>query len=158
MQSGIPFGYMLSLSRRVFKNQLASEFKEQGIELTFEQFVILILLDSNESFIQQDLANRIQKDKSIIVRHINCLLEHRYVARLANNGDKRKKNLTLTNNGVEILSRMKEISNEVSKKLLSGVSESELKIFQRVLLKIQENGEVNEELFNCGNKLLKVNK
>ena len=141
MGSGIPLGYMLSRSRRVFKHQMAAE-----------QFVILKLLNSNAEFIQQDLADLLQKDKSIIVRHINCLLDHQFVVRLTNKEDKRKKNLTLTNKGIEILNRMNELAVEVSNKLLSGVTESEIEIFKHVLTKIQENGDTEEEIFNCVKK------
>ena len=72
MTSGIPLGYMLSRSRRVFKNQMASEFKNEAIDLTFEQYVILKLLDLNADFIQQDLADRLQKDKSSFGILIYC--------------------------------------------------------------------------------------
>ena len=146
MTSGIPLGYMLSRSRRVFKNQMASEFKNEAIDLTFEQYVILKLLDLNADFIQQDLADRLQKDKSIIVRHINILLEHQFVARITNKEDKRKKNLTLTQSGKQVLNRMKQIAAQVTNKLLLGVTENELEIFQKVLIQIQENGDVEDEL------------
>ncbi len=150
MESSKPLGYMLGRSLRVFRNQLAFEFKEKEIELTFDQFVILHLLNSNSDLIQQDLANQLQKDKSIIVRQINCLLESQYVVRLTNKEDKRKKNLILTKKGFEILNQMKEIASELSGKLLSGISETELEIFRNVLGKIQENGGADEDLYNCG--------
>src|SRR5665648_457984 len=140
MESSKPLGYILGRSLRVFRNQLAFEFKEKEIELTFDQFVILHMLNSNCDLIQQDLANQLQKDKSIIVRQINCLLENQYVVRLTNKEDKRKKNLILTKKGFEILNQMKEIASELSGKLLSGISETELEIFRNVLGKIQENG------------------
>lgn len=131
---------MLGRSLRVFKNQLIFEFKEKKIELSFEQFVILHLLNADCNLIQQDLANHLQKDKSIIVRQIHYLLENQYVVRLTNKADKRKRNLILTKNGLELLNQMKEIALEISKKLLIGVSEKELEIFRNVLMKIQENG------------------
>jgi len=152
MGTGIPLGYMLSRSRRVFKHQMATEFRNKEIELSFEQFFILKLLNANAEFIQQDLADRLQKDKSIIVRHINCLLEHQFVGRITNMEDKRKKNLTLTKSGVEILNRMNEVAVDVSNKLLSGITESELEIFKFVLTRIQENSDAEEEICNFGNK------
>ena len=150
MESSKPLGYMLGRSLRVFKSQLVSEFKGKEIELTYEQFVILHLLNSNCDLIQRDLANQLQKDKSIIVRQINCLLENQYVIRLTNKEDKRIKNLILTKKGFEILNQMKEIASEVSRKLLTGVTPNDFEIFQNVLQKIQENGGAEEELFNCG--------
>ncbi len=130
MESGKPLGYMLGRSLRVFRNQLAFEFKEKEIELSFDQFVILYILNSNCNCIQQDLANQLQKDKSIIVRQINGLLENQFVVKLTNKEDKRKKNLILTKKGFEILNQMKEIASELSGKLLAGVSENELEIFR----------------------------
>lgn len=155
MESGKPLGYLLGRSLRVFRNQLVSEFKEKEIELTFDQFVILHLLNSNCDLIQRDLASQLQKDKSIIVRQINCLLDNQYVVRLTNKEDKRIKNLILTKKGFEILNQMKEIASELSKKLLTDVSPNDFEIFQKVLLKIQENGGVEEEHFNCGLNQLK---
>jgi len=146
---------MLGRSIRVFRNLLAAEFKDNQIELTFDQFVILHLLNANCDLIQQDLANQLQKDKSIIVRQINCLLENQFVVRLTNREDKRKKNLILTKKGFEILNQMKRIASDVSAKLLNGISEFDLEIFRNVLGKIHENGGAEDESFNCGLNQLK---
>lgn len=148
MESTKPLGYMLDQSLRVLRNHLICEFREKGIDLTIEQFVILHLLNTNGDLIQRDLACQLQKDKSIMVRQINCLLEHQYVVRTTNNEDKRKKNLILTKNGTEILNRIRGISGSISKKLLSDVSEKDLETFHSVLLKIQENGGAEEDLSN----------
>ncbi len=144
MESNRQLGYLLNKTLRIFKSQITSEFKNQGIELTFEQFVMLRMLYANCDMIQQDLAHVMQKDKSIIVRQMNGLLDEKYVDRLTNTEDKRKKNLTLTNKGIEILEKIKTISNDLSDKLLSGVTESEYEIFKKVMLKIQENGGIEE--------------
>ncbi len=150
MESRKPLGYMLGQSLRVFKSQMVSEFKKKEIELSFEQFVILHMLNSNCDLIQRDLATQLQKDKSIIVRQINGLLEKQYIVRLTNKDDKRIKNLILTKKGFEVLNQVKAIADEVSEKLLTGIPETDLEIFRGVLLKIQQNGGAEEEFFNCG--------
>jgi len=139
-----PLGYMLGRTHRIYKNLIINEFKKQDIELSFEQFVIMQMLNSDCTLIQQDVANQLQKDKSIIVRQINVLLELEYIVRQTNSEDKRKKNLKLSSLGIEILKRMKEIASEVTDKLLSGATQYELDIFQQVLVKIQENGSTQE--------------
>lgn len=143
-----PLGYMLGRTFRVYKNLMVSEFKKQEIDLSFEQFVMMQMLNSDCSLIQQDVANHLQKDKSIIVRQINVLLERQYVVRLTNKDDKRKKNLNLSKSGMDILNQMKEIAFRVSNQLLSGVADNELDTFHRVLLKVQENGGAEEEPVN----------
>jgi len=139
-----PLGYMLGRTHRVYKNLIITEFKKHEIELSFEQFVMMQMLNSDCTLIQQDVANQLQKDKSIIVRQINVLLELEYIVRQTNNDDKRKKNLMLTSRGMDILNRMKEIASEVTERLLSGATQNELDIFQQVMMKIQENGSIDE--------------
>jgi DNA-binding MarR family transcriptional regulator len=141
-----PVGYILAKTFKSLKNCMVSEFKNREAELTFEQFVILNLLDLKDNVIQQDLANHMQKDKSIIVRQIDCLIEKKYVVRIPNKEDKRKKNLVLTEAGFKILIQSKKIALEVTQKLLSGVNENELEIFRNVLNKIQKNAGLEEEL------------
>jgi len=140
MEQVKPLGYILGLPLRIFLNQVAVEFRNREIELTFEQFVMLLLIDSKGDLIQQDIANHLQKDKSIVVRQMNGLIEKEYVVRLPNRTDKRKKNLILTTKGTEIMNKITELNFEVSSKLLSGVDEDDYLAFGRVLNKIQENG------------------
>jgi DNA-binding MarR family transcriptional regulator len=135
-----PLGYLLGRSLRVFKAQVAEEVKSMDFELSLEQYVILYMINSRGDLIQQDLANHLQKDKSLIVRQIDGLIEKQYLVRLTNKEDKRKKNLILTPKGLEKMNQMTELVMMVSRKLLSGVSDSDYAAFRSVLNKIQENG------------------
>ena len=141
-------GYLLGRSLRVFKGRVAEEVKNVDFELSLEQYVILYMINSSCDLIQQDLANHLQKDKSLIVRQIDGLIEKQYLVRLTNKEDKRKKNLILTPKGLEKMNRMNELVMVVSRKLLSGVSDSDYATFRSVLNKIQENGGSVEEFLN----------
>jgi MarR family transcriptional regulator, transcriptional regulator for hemolysin len=141
-------GYNLGLSLRVFLNQVVVELRSREIELTFEQFVMLRMIDSNSEIIQQDIANHLQKDKSLVVRQMNGLIENNYVIRQTNREDKRKKNLILTPKGTEMMNQISELTFEVSNKLLSGVDNSDYEAFHRVLNKIQANGGSDEDFLN----------
>jgi MarR family transcriptional regulator, transcriptional regulator for hemolysin len=141
-------GYNLGLSLRVFLNQVVVELRSREIELTFEQFVMLRMIDSNSEIIQQDIANHLQKDKSLVVRQMNGLIENNYVIRQTNREDKRKKNLILTPKGTEMMNQISELTFEVSNKLLSGVDNNDYEAFHRVLNKIQANGGSDEDFLN----------
>jgi DNA-binding MarR family transcriptional regulator len=149
METGKSLGYLLGQSLRAYKNLLVETCRKQGIELTFEQFVILQKLNSNCDIIQQDLANHLQKDKSIIVRQINGLLEKKLVTGHTNPDDKRKKNLILTPKGHLLLNELKDIVSEITGKLFSGIPENEVVIFRNILVKIQENSVSGKEQTNC---------
>ena len=141
-------GYLLGRSLRVFKAQVANDVKRMDFELSLEQYVILYMINSSCDLIQQDLANHLQKDKSLIVRQIDGLIEKQYLVRLINKEDKRKKNLILTPKGLEKMNKMNELIMEVSRKLLSGVSDNDYSTFRSVLNKIQKNGGSVEEFLN----------
>ena len=151
MEEEHPLGYLLGRPLRVFLNQLAIEFRNREIELTFEQFVMLRMINANSQLIQQDIAHHLQKDKSLIVRQMNGLIEKGYVVRRANKADKRKKNLILTPKGTEMMNKITELSFEVSNKLLSGIEVEDYNAFRRVLNTIQENGGSSDELINNSN-------
>ena len=140
---------MLGQTMRVYKNKLFAEFKENNIDLNLEHFVILLQLQSNEDSTQQDLSNHLQKDKSIVLRQINTLLEKRYVVRLPDKDDKRKKNLILTQKGYEALLEAKKIADSLSSELLIGLNDHDLDTFLKVLRTIQENSGIEEDQCCC---------
>ncbi len=131
---------MLGQTRRVFKNKLMARYRENNVELSLDLFIILFHIKQNEPATQQELADHLQKDKSIVMRQINVLIEKGYVIRTWNKKDKRKKNLQITEKGLKMLAVSKSLAKEVSEELLSGVTSEEQQIFERVIQQILING------------------
>ena len=134
-----PLGYYLGQTLHLVKLRLIAEFKEKQVELSFENFMLLHFISEHEDLTQQDLANHFQRDKSIVLRHINTLIEKRYVVRLQDQNDKRKKLLILTKKGYDAMSYSKKIAQEVSDELLKGITEEEYAHFKNVIEKIKAN-------------------
>lgn len=65
MELSKPLGYMLGRTFRVYKNLIVSEFRKREIELSFEQFVMMQMLNSDCTLIQQDIANFLLKDNKL---------------------------------------------------------------------------------------------
>lgn len=144
----IPLGYVLGQTKRVYSNKLVARFKENNVNLSLDLFIILFHIDLNEEITQQQLADHLQKDKSIIMRQIKILTEKEYVTRFWNKQDKREKNLVLTKSGHEILALIKSLAVNVSKELLSGVSDEDIHAFERVIDAIVKNSAYDIEVFN----------
>ena len=142
-----PLGYILGQTKRVYSNKLVAKFKENNVELSLDLFIILFHIDLNEEITQQQLADHLQKDKSIIMRQIKILTDKEYVARSWNKQDKREKNLVLTKSGHEILALIKSLAVNVSEELLSGVNEEDKNAFERVIDVIVKNGAYENEVF-----------
>jgi DNA-binding MarR family transcriptional regulator len=149
MSTEQPLCHLLGQTVRIYKNKLFTKFKENDIEITFEQFAILNLLYSSKDFTQQDLANQMQKNKSIILRQINSLLDKNYVERTRDDKDKRKKTLILTEKGISTLNQTRQLGNKVLDELFLGISENELLIFRHVLEKLMENSESHDSNCQC---------
>lgn len=149
MSTEQPLCHLLGQTVRIYKNKLFAMFKENDIEITFEQFAILNLLYSEKDFTQQDLANQMQKNKSIILRQINSLLDKNYVERTTDDKDKRKKTLILTEKGISTLNQTRKLGNEVLDELFLGISENELSVFRHVLEKLMENSESHDSNCQC---------
>ena len=138
---------MLGQTMKLVKYKLMAKFKENDLDLSMENFTILVFINEKDLLTQQDLANHFMRDKSIVLRQVNTLIDMGYVVRSTDEDDKRKKNLILTDRGNKLLQFSKELSHQVSEELLDGISEEELKNFEHVISKIQQNTGFKECLF-----------
>ncbi|WP_163716909.1 MarR family winged helix-turn-helix transcriptional regulator [Mangrovibacterium lignilyticum] len=149
MNTEKPLTYLLGQTMNMVKLKLLSTFKDNSIELTLEHFIILHYLSEKEDLTQQDLANHFLRDKSIILRQINTLIDLRYIVRITDKDDKRKKNLILTKKGYDMLVTARQTAEKISAELLTGVTEEELIHFENVIQKIQHNTGHKNEGCNC---------
>ncbi len=133
-------GYILGQTKRVYRHKLTTKFRENNVDLSLGLYIIMFQIDINEAVTQQYLADHFQKDKSIVMRQINALIEKDYVVRSWNKQDKRKKNLVLTPAGQEVLELTRALARSVTEELLAGVSDEEQRIFEQVIRKIVING------------------
>ncbi|MGV8136171.1 MAG: MarR family winged helix-turn-helix transcriptional regulator [Mangrovibacterium sp.] len=144
MQKARPIGYMLAQTMRVYKNMITATLKENKYGLSFEQYVMMMILSMEKGPTQQDLANQLQKDKSSILRHTDVLIKKQYVGRVPDKNDKRMKKLYLTTSGTEMIIRLKALAREVEGRLLHGINAAEVNTFMDVLT----NGGLEDE-FCC---------
>ena len=135
-----PLGYVLCKTKRVYSNKLMSKFKENDVDLSIDLYILLFQINLNESVTQQELADHLQKDKSVVMRQINVLIYRGFVVRSWDVHDKRKKNLVLTLTGKKMLEDTIAFSRSVSDELFQGVSSNDKLIFENVIQRILENG------------------
>jgi len=139
MNTEKPLTHLLGQTSKLMKIKLRQSFIENNQDLTVEQYIILNMINNHDNLIQQELANHFQKDKSLILRQVEILLDKLLVARKTNEDDKRKKNLILTEKGSKTLATLRAISKAVSEELLTGISADDQKIFVSIIQKIQAN-------------------
>lgn len=133
-------GATLSPLRWAIMNPIKARLKQQGIPYPFEQLIILkIIRDHNSSLVQQEIAEMMGKDKSVILRMVNALENEGFICRVVDANDRRRNILDLTEAGNELIERFMEIERQVSVDLMDGLTEDELKTFYKVIEQIKSN-------------------
>jgi len=134
-----PFGNRIGLTVKALVKQINVCFDHHDIDITVNQMVLLNMLNNQDGLIQHTLAETLNKDKSAILRQINCLENKHYLVRVPDKQDKRRKVLMLTKPGLEILEKALNVENEVLKTILDNIDNKHLEIFYDVLEQIHEN-------------------
>ena len=119
--------------------KLSRNFRQNGIEITPEQWTILLSLWEKDGITQQDLCNATFKDKPSMTRLIDNMEKQHLVVRISDKKDKRTNLVYLTKTGRELESQSFKIAISTLHEALQGISVEELKIGQEALRKIFTN-------------------
>ena len=120
-----------AINRKLYRN-----FRQNGIDITPEQWTILLALWEKDGVPQQELCNETFKDKPSMTRLIDNMERQHLVVRISDKNDRRTNLIHLTKTGRELEGRAFKIANITLEEALSGLTTDELKIAQEVLKKI----------------------
>lgn len=100
---------------------------------------MLIILNENEKISQIEIAKLIFKDNASITRIIELMVKKDYLIREANEIDKRKSKLVITEKGRETIVLLTPVFNLNRKTALDGLSFDEIELLDKLLHKIISN-------------------
>jgi MarR family transcriptional regulator, transcriptional regulator for hemolysin len=135
----ISLGNQLGEMLRNFAITLQNTLAESKIDFTIEQFAVLSILNEHENLTQQDIASMLSKDKSGVLRHIDNLEMRKFVVRVADEHDRRKKLLVITKKGYEAVTGFEQIKKSTFEKIFKDLSQQQLDTFSETLTIIQKN-------------------
>ena len=116
--------------------KLNRNFRQNGIEITPEQWTILLSLWEKDGITQQDLCNATFKDKPSMTRLIDNMERMNLVVRISSKTDRRTNLIHLTKVGRDLKERTKYVANKTLKEALQGLTNEELCVAQELLRKI----------------------
>lgn len=102
--------------------------------LTPRQIYILLILGIKECIPQEEIATRLHINETAVTRDVKLMEEKELLKRISDNNDKRRKLVSLTDNGRKIIEYFKQVNDESEEKLLNYFNENELHIL-RIMLK-----------------------
>lgn len=123
-----------AINRRLIRN-----FRENDLDITPEQWTVLLFLWEKDGVSQQELCNATFKDKPSMTRLIDNMERQNLVVRIASKSDRRTNLVYLTRQGRELEDRARNVANRTLKEALAGLSIEELRISQEVLRKVFSN-------------------
>ncbi len=127
---GYHFNFISTNMKRYFDMQL------KQLDVTVLQFGVLINLYRNNITTQKELIKYISGDEASITRLINRLEAKNLLLRVADKNDKRKKQLQLTSEGIELIEKLIPMAEAANKELVQELSEKEQKELLRLLQKV----------------------
>lgn len=126
-------GCLTNLSAMAARNFLSRQLSLHGIDMTIEQFKVMVVLWKEGSSTQQNIADFVGKDKTSVTRLIAGLEKRSLIQRTTDTLDKRCNLVTLTPQGIALEKPTMEILEEATLFLHHGIDPQELAITLRVL-------------------------
>lgn len=123
-----------AINRKLYRN-----FRQNDLEITPEQWTVLLFLWEKDGVTQQELCNATYKDKPSMTRLIDNMERMHLVVRISDKSDRRINLIHLTKTGKDLEEKTRYVANRTLKEALYGLTTEELRISQNVLRKIFTN-------------------
>ena len=123
-----------AINRKLLRN-----FRQNGLDITPEQWTVLLYLWEKDGVAQQELCNATFKDKPSMTRLIDNMERQQLVVRMSDRKDRRTNKIHLKETGKNLEEKARFIANKTLKEALHGLTLEELKVSQEVLRKIFHN-------------------
>ena len=119
--------------------QISAIFRKNRIEATIEQFTVLSTLWYEDGLKQQELAARLNRDKTTITRNIDTMVRKEMVVKEADTSDRRVYRIYLSDSGRRLQEKLMQLTGPVYLKMMKGLRKDEITAGINILNKILFN-------------------
>lgn len=131
--------YRIDRAMRSYRQMAQRRFKERGIDVTVDQWMVLKSLKEDPSITQMELAQQVFRDNASVTRMINLLVEKSYLTRQAHPKDRRRYSLHVTELAEEVLRDMEPIILTNRAEALKGVTLEDIERVKSIMDNIARN-------------------
>ncbi|MFN4808574.1 MAG: MarR family winged helix-turn-helix transcriptional regulator [Bacteroidota bacterium] len=133
------YSFITGMASTAIARRLQKNFKQQGIEITIEQWSVLYHLWKKDGVSQQELCNATFRDKPSITRLLDNLEKIKLVKRIASPTDRRQNLIVLTDAARNMQGHTMEVASNTLNEALEGVVVSDVDRAKVVLQKVYDN-------------------
>ncbi len=134
-------GTILDRTTRLLKQHYLRAFREEGVDISTEQWVLLDRLYSMGDASQTELANGTYKDAPTVSRIIDKLAKKKLVERRRFPNDRRRYLVCITENGKNVHDRITPYVQNLRQQTWQGLSEDDFNRLRNILQHIRDNFE-----------------
>jgi MarR family transcriptional regulator for hemolysin len=131
--------FLMDKTIRISKKYSLKRLKEEGYDITIDQWVILLRIHEEDQQTQVELATAVNKDTASITRILDLLHGKKLVRRIPNENDKRKSSLVLTSKGKVYVREAKNVVVAIREEGLKNINASDIETTNRVLKQMAIN-------------------
>ena len=133
------YGFFIEQTAKKIRQHLQKKLNEIEADITVDQWVILDLLQKTDGLSQNELAIQSYKDAPTVTRIIDLLCKKGLLARHADQQDRRRFNIVLTNSGKQKIKEVYPTVVAVRKQGWSGLGSTEYEQLIGILNKVFKN-------------------
>jgi DNA-binding MarR family transcriptional regulator len=132
-------GFIIYRTALALKAALQRCFKENGYEITAEQWAIIRHLWEEEGLSQREIGEKASKDKPNITRMLDVLEKKRLIFRQPDPRDRRKYCIYLSKEGKQLHERLLPLAQTLRQSVTRSLARQELDSLKSTLEKIYHN-------------------
>lgn len=132
-------GHLATQFSKATLRRINQDLQAGGYPITSEQWTALVHIWNQGGLTQQELGERLLKDKTNIARLAASLERLGYIQRQPGQADRREKTLRLTQLGQEAMPGIAALVQRVLADAYTGIDEHELALCRRVLARARQN-------------------
>ncbi|RXM38302.1 MarR family transcriptional regulator [Chryseobacterium sp. CH21] len=146
----LELGLAMSEMKSRLRQKIQNSINEYDPNLSFELIEILGLLSRNNGINQQEIGNKVSKDKSSITYLINSLVKRNLVERIADKNDRRNKQIFLTLKGKQIVETVYPWALDLYEKAAGDIDAKEIRkallLVKKMTANLEEPGSKNNTI------------
>ncbi|HEY9072935.1 MAG TPA: MarR family transcriptional regulator [Desulfobaccales bacterium] len=132
-------GFIIYRTALALKSALQRSFRENGAEITAEQWGIIRHLWEDEGLSQREIGEKASKDKPNITRMLDALEKKRLIFRQPDPRDRRKFCVYLTKEGKQLHERLFPLAQNLRQRFLQNLTQPEMDLLKNLLTKMHRN-------------------
>lgn len=133
------FFYNLEKTVKIYRQFFQNQLKINGFDITLDQWLTLHTVAEYPDISQNDIAEKVFKDKASVTRIIELLVQNGFLTRAIHPSNRRMFQLTITEKGQTTLKKLTDLVQGFRQTALAGITPEMITTTQAVLKMISDN-------------------